>query len=237
MKLSSIVFIVLIAIILLLFIGWSKAPDFIARHLSKQTHVTVSIDDIDVSLNSLRIQKTNIGSPKGSLLPKAFSSEEILLEAPLTHYLNQHIEIDEISLDHIYLGLEFDSKGSKEGNWTTIMRNMKQSSPTTMQPKDQTKTARTVMIKKLLLTDLSIDLVYRNEGNNVKHLAPIARLELTNVSSEGGIPADQISQLILAETLKSVFQQQGLENMLEDVFDMPQTTLEKFTQPFKSLFN
>ncbi len=237
MKLSSIILIIIIALVALAFVGWSKAPDWISARLSKGMQVKVVIDDIDLATHAITVQKVSIGSPKGSLLPKSFSCERILLEAPLTRYLDQHVDIEQINLDHVYLGLEFEAKGSKEGNWSTIMRNMKTSSPATIQPQETSKTSRSVLIKKLVITDIAIDLVYKNEGGTVRHLAPIDRLEFTNISSEGGIPADQITQLVLAQTLRSVFEKENLENMLEDVFNMPKTTLEQFTGPFKSLFN
>jgi len=216
----------------LFFFGWSKLPDFLAEHLEKKLKVPVEIDNIDVSSRAINIEKFEIKNPSGSILRKAFSAEEIAINTPLMRYFDQHIVIDEVLIQNVYLGLEFEAKGSSKGNWTTIMGNLKASSP----PPEKDKTPRTVLIKKLILTDIHPDLAYRQTGK-VQKLPPISHLEFTNVTSEGGIPTDQISNAIFNEMLRSVFQKENLQNMLESILDQKQGTLEKLVEPFKNLLN
>ena len=42
---------------------------------------------------------------------------------PLNNYLKKNIVIDEIDLNNVYIGLEFEFTQGTEGNWTTIMAN------------------------------------------------------------------------------------------------------------------
>ncbi len=229
MKVSSLILILLLAIVVIAFLAWTRLPDTVATHLSKKMKVSVEIDDIALSRNSIAIAKLDIGNPKGSILNTAFTSNEIRILAPLGHYFDKQIEIDEIAIDKIYLGLEFNAPGSKEGNWTTIMQNFRENSGS--------GSDRIILIKKLILTNISIDLAYRSDGGKTTSLKPIDRLEFTNVTSEGGVPSDQIANAILIQTLRSIFQKEHLQDMLENVIPSTEGSVDKLTQPFKNLFN
>lgn len=195
--------------------------------------ISVEIDDISLSSKSITIQKLEIGNPKGSILQKAFSSDQIEINTPIRNYFDHHIVIDEVVMHTVYLGLEFDSKKAATGNWSTIMGNMKDSSPA-----KQEKDPRTVLIKRLILTDIDLDLVYRQEGGKIQKLPRIDHLEFTDVTSEGGIPSDQIAKVILSQTLRSIFEKENLQNMLQNILENPSGgTLEKLIQPFKNLLN
>ena len=115
---------------------------------------------------------------------------------------------DLITIDGIYLDLEFNQPKSKEGNWSEIMGRVNQDAGIKEEetPKDPSK--GTVLIHKLVLTNISTDLVYRNEGKNVKHLPVINTIELTELSGEGG--PDEIMRLVMGHMLKAVAEQQHL---------------------------
>jgi uncharacterized protein involved in outer membrane biogenesis len=225
--LSGIIIGAIVILVILLFIGWSRIPDILAHHLSKEMKVSVEVEDVNLSLKSIGIEKLEIGNPKGSLLPKAFSSDSIMINAPISNYLDKQIVLDEVLLDKVYIGLEFDAPGSKSGNWTTIMGNLKSANK-------GEKKGKTVLIKKLILTGINLDLVYRQGGGKIQHLPPIKRMEFTNISSETGIPTQQISDIILSETLRSIFQRENLQNMIEGFMQSPSKGIENLIQPFKN---
>ncbi|MGE5196585.1 MAG: AsmA family protein [Anaerolineae bacterium] len=226
--------IIIIVAIIIAMIGWSRVPDILAQSFSKKMKVSVQIDDINLRWDAIHIDKVEIGNPPGSILPKALGCEHVDIIAPLFHYLKKFIEIDQIALDTIYLGLEFDSQASTNGNWTTIMNNFKESERASS--KNQ-KASRKVLIKKLILTNISIDLVYRKDGGKIKKLPPIKKLEFTNVTSEGGIPLDQMTDAILTETLRSIFQKENLKDMLQNILENEKGPFNKFVEPFKKFLN
>lgn len=230
MRISGVIIILLLAIVIVGFIIWARIPDIVASSLSKKMQVTVEIEDINLTLQSIKVEKLEIGNPKGSILSKAFSSDQILIQAPASNYFKDEIVIDEIDIDKVYVALEFDSKGSSKGNWSTIMGNMKSSSP-------PSKNEKNILIKRLILTNIDLDLVYRNEGGKVQKLPPIRRLEFTNVTSQGGIPSQQIMNVILKETLRSIFQKENLQNMLEGILENPKGGVQQLLEPFKGLLN
>jgi hypothetical protein len=233
MKFTTLIVIIILAIVVILFLGWSRVPDMLANTMSKKLQVAVEIEDIGLSLNSLKIDNFEIGNPKGSILSKAFSSELIEIDAPLTRYLDQNIVIEQVLIDKVYLGLEFENSRSTKGNWTTIMGNLKSSSAPAAKEKEGEK--RTLLIKSLVLSNIDTDVVYRQEGGKIQHLPTINRIELKNISSEGGFPIDQLMNSILGQMLQQVFIKQNLKNMLEDILDRQQGPWKQLLEPFKNL--
>lgn len=231
---SGWIIIVLLALVIVAFVSWERLPNIVSNMLSKKMKVAVEIDDIALSKNEIEIVKLMISNPKGSILPHALTIENTTITAPLLGYFDQHIVIDEVLLNDVYLGLEFEKKGSSQGNWTTIMNNMQASSP---EPAANDKNKRTVLIKRLEVRDIDIDLVYERPDGKVQHLSPIKKLVFTNVTSEGGIPSDQITKIILKETLKSIFSKENLENMVENFIQNPNGGVQNVLEPFKGLLN
>lgn len=209
-----------------LFAGWKMLPGYIASSLSSKTGVGISIGDINFTLSSIEMDEFEVGNPPGSLLSKALSVDKTLLEVPLQRFFDKRVEIPHLYLKDIYLGLEFDSKKSKRGNWTTIMKNLSRAVDGAGKNSE-----REVLIKYLVLENLDIELAYRDTGE-VKKLSKINRIELTNVSSKGGLPTAQIMNIIMKEALKDIFSRENLQNMLEDVLKKDSSYYDKY----KSLF-
>lgn len=231
-SLSVLIGLALIALVIISFIAWARAPDMLASTISKKLKVSVAIDDMHLSLGAIEIDKLEIGNPTGSTLPKAFTSETIRIDAPLIRYLDEAIVIDLITIEDIYLGLEFDSAKSAKGNWTTIMSN----GLSTTQKNEKTKRPRKVLIKKLVLKNLSPELVYNQGDRRVRRLSTIPYMEFTNITSDQGIPSDEIMDSVLGQMLQSVFFKENLKNMLQDLILAPTDTIDTFLSPFKGLF-
>lgn len=226
--LVKLVVIILLALIIFAFIAKSRLPDIVSNNLSKKINVPVQIDDIHLNWNRIDIDKITIGNPSGSVLPKAFSCDRLFSLAPFTNYLKRHVIIDQIEIDNVYLGLEFKSPLSTDGNWSKIIDQITTSS---------TSNFRTVLIRRLILTNIDVDLVYLSEGNSVKRLRHIDRIELNDVSSEEGIPANQITSLVIQEMIKHVLLEQNLQNLIKDVIKSPEKGIKKILNPFKKIFN
>ena len=236
--LLGLILIVIVVLVVVLFLGWSRIPDMVANHLSKKMKVPVGIEAIHFTTDSIKIDQLEIGSPKGYTLQKAFSSDTLLVKAPLTHYFQDQIVIDEIKIDQIYLAIEFERPGSSKGNWTTIMQNYKNatthSPPSSQATSSKTnKPGKSVLIKRLLLTNINVDLAYKEGGVPLKHLKPISQLEFTNITSQKGIPSEQITQLILEQALRSIFDQENLQNMIEGFMQSPQQGVQNLLSPLK----
>ena len=231
----GLVVIVVLGLVILLFVAKTQLPDVVASNLARKLQVPVQIGDIDLSFRSIEISKLEIENPKAYQLPIAFGADIIMVKAPLTEYMHQHIVIDEITINNVYLGLEFESATSTDGNWTAIINRAKAAAE---KDTDQDKkNNKTVLIRKIVLNNIQTDLIYRREGTRVKHLPVIDRIELNDISSEGGSALDQIMNSALGEMLKGVFIKQNLKNVLDQVFQPGNNTIQDVLKPLKGLFN
>lgn len=139
-------------------------------------------------------------------------------------------------LADVYIGLEFDSPRSKRGNWTTIMNNVSKNTRSEQQKAKAKGKSTKVLIKRLIITDLKIELAYKTGGRANRKLRTIDRIELTDISSEGGIPTGQIMNIVMQETLRNIFSKEGLQNMLEEVLK-PSGSDRNTIETLKGLFS
>ena len=226
---SFISILVALGLIAVLFM-WAKLPNLLANHLAEKLKVPVTIEGIDLSLQRIGIQDLMISNLPNSLLKEAFSTKTMTFNAPLTTYFEDSIVIDNITLDQIYLGLEFDSARGTKGNWSTLMQNVQSQEAPAKHQKE-----KTVFIRELVLTNIQVEVAYR-DSKDIKKLAPIDRIVLKNINSQEGFPTDQIMRSVLGQMLRSVFAQENLKNMLEGVLQQPESTIDSLLQPFKGLF-
>ncbi len=225
---------ILIVIFSVIFFGWSYVPSYISSALSAKAKVPVSISYISVTPNSINISDLRIRNPKGSILPMALKAKKTVSRAPIMTYFKDHVLIDEIALNGCYLGLEFESALNSNGNWSTIINNLRSSMQTDSKA---AKGNKTVLIKKLIVRNLNIDLVFRQNNQGVRRLNPVSYMEFNNISSEGGFPTSQIMNLIMSEILREVFSKENLMNMLRDTIKSPGRSGTDVFDSLKSLFS
>lgn len=221
----------LVPLFILLLMGfylfWNTVPNKLSRELSKDLQTSVFVGDATFSLKKIGLKKIVINSPKKSRLPQAFSCDQLNIRAWVTNYLKKDIEIDLIELDDVYLGLEFDSPSSANGNWTRLMENLQKATQ-----ESSSKSKKTVLIKKLIIRNIKCQVVYLNKKDGVINLKTIDQLEFDNISSDEGFPLEQLSNSVLGKMLKEVFVKQNLKDMI-DKWVQPQQQLDKLIKPFK----
>lgn len=208
-KFLNLIFTIFIVIILCVVIAYNSLPSYFSNHFTNKAQVSISISDFIIRPSTLTINNLQISNPPKSILRKAFDAQKIELYTPIREYFQDQIVIDDMTVDNAYIGLEFESPKNSHGNWQTILQNIK--------PLEERNQKRSVLIKKLIFTDLNVELVYREGSQNIRKLKPIDRLELTNISTKGGVPTDQIMHIILSEMLRSILSVEGLQNIIEDV--------------------
>lgn len=201
---------IFLIIMVVLYLMWNQVPRRLSQTLSNALRTSVIIGDATISPSSLGLQKIIISSPRQSLLPQAFRCETLSVNAPLLGYLKDNIVIDSIELDNVYLGLEFDSPQSTSGNWTRLMDNLSKS--TAQNSND--KSNKTILIKKLRITNTRCQVVYANKKDGPINLKPIPVMEFDNISSTSGFPVEQLSNSVLGQMLKEVFIRENLADML-----------------------
>lgn len=229
--LASLIAFVLLLVILYYF-ALSRTPDMLANHLTKKIGVAISIDAIKPKgLSEINVDTLEIANAQGYTLPKAFSARTIELHAPITAYFQDQVVVDQINVDDIYLGIEFDTTSSITGNWTQLLHHYQTEAHL------DANDGKRVLIKKMIFTNINSDLIFHSQGGKITKLPTIPRIELTNISTEGGLPIDQLTSSILGQMLKQAFMQYHLNNMIQGLIESPGKALELFIKPFQGIFN
>jgi len=233
-SLAGLIILCILAAGILFFVVKSRLPDMIANKLSKTLQVPVEIGDMNFSFNTIKIDNLEIGNPRGYKLEHAFTVQEIVVHAPLMGYMSNDIVIDEIDLNNVYIGLEFESPKGTSGNWTTIMTNTQSA----QDKSSQTDSEKTVLIKRLVLNNINADLLYQSDGK-VRHLPTIPQIVLLNISSKGGDLMDQLMNSALGEMLKEIFLKENLKDIMDQIFQQIPggNPVQQVLKPFKGLFN
>jgi uncharacterized protein involved in outer membrane biogenesis len=211
--LASLILICILGAFIFLFVIWSRLPDMASNELSETLGVPVEIGDIRLSPSQITVQSLDIGNPSGFHLNYALAVQSIDILAPFTNYFRNDIVIDEIDLNNVYIGLEFDSPKGTRGNWSAILNHTEKSQASSTEIASE----KTVLIRKLVLTNIQPDLLYRSDGK-IRQLPIIPRMELNNISSRGGNFSDQLMNSALGQMIKEIFVQENLKNALDNIF-------------------
>jgi uncharacterized protein involved in outer membrane biogenesis len=231
-SLAGLIIICILAGVIVFFLAKSRLPDMIASKLSKILQVPVEIGDMNFSMKSITIDNLEIGNPRGYQLEHSFTTQEIEIKAPLMGYFKKDIVINEIDLNNVYLGIEFVSIKGTDGNWTTIMANAQKSQIQS----SQSASDKTVLIKRLVLNNINVDLLYQSDGK-VRHLPTIPQIVLTNISSQVGDLMDQLMSSALGEMIKEIFMRENMKEIWNKIFQMPGNVVPNVLKPLKGLFN
>ncbi len=220
--------VLIVILVALYFFALSRAPDIVANYLSNEMGVTASIDGIKPRTKTITVDQFEIANEPGYSLPKAFSAKTITLQAPVQNYFKDHVVVEQIDVDTIYLGIEFDTTNSVEGNWSKLLSHYQK------EAKLDVKEGKRILIKKMTFTNIQADLIFHSADGKIQKLPPIARIELTNISTGAGFPIDQLTSSILGQLIKQAFMQYHMENLLQIV---PDKAVDLFTKPFGGIFS
>ena len=207
----------IVGFFLLLFVAisicYTLLPSIVSHSMSKSMGVGVNISGITLSFDNIRVRHLKVGNPSGFHLFHALKVGMIDVHVPATHFFHKKIVIPTVNLDDVYVGLEFKKKGDPNGNWTVIMNHMNSDSD-----KGKENSDTEVIVKKLNLTNLEIRIVYQDQPQN-NQTVKIPSIQLTDVSSKGGIPTQQLTRLIMRQALKEIFSKENIQNMLKNVLN------------------
>ena len=206
-KVLLILFFLLVIIAGAGYFAYNNAATILAKIISDKTHVAVTIDSSGFKKDEFTIHDFQMANPKGTRLPTALRVQTTDIKAPYKHYFKDPIEINEIHLDNVYVNIQIYDKDQTKGNWQTIMGNIAHDN------KSPLSVEREAIIRRLLLTNIRIDLILSD--GKLHQLSPIERLEFRDVTSEKGIPTQEIAEIIVQKMMQQIFLQQGLKNIIE----------------------
>lgn len=206
------------------YFAYSQAAYLLQTIISSRTNLSTTIEAVHFNPSQVMINNLQIANPKEAIAPTALKVASLSITAPYNHYLKDPIVIKEIHLDQIDLNIELYNRSQTRGNWQTLMKQMEQKE----KKKSFFSIERKTEIKKLLLTTIRIELILANGER--RRLSPIRELAFYDISSEEGIPMQEISQAIIKHMLHSIFLEKGLKSL----FQAPENLLRGVLSPFFS---
>jgi len=231
-----IIALIIIALIIL-YAYWLTVPGKLSKALSEETKVTVTVAGLHMNLNTLIVNEVKIGNTPGSILPTALEINKITSQTPVIRYVYQNpLVIEELTLDDIYVGLEFDSPKGSDGNWTRIVSNMQKSREAHKAADPKNQKERVVKINKVVLKDIRIEMVFRTGDQRVRRLPPIKQIEFYDLSTEGDSISRALMDSIIVQMLEQIFLKENIKNMLKSVINLPAGTVNKVLSPFEGIF-
>jgi hypothetical protein len=196
----------LLIMFIVIIIAWFNIPKILAHILSKEFSVFVSVGNVDVTKNNLKVKNLNIGTPKGSKTTSSFFAKELNVKSTLKDIRSEKLVIESFSFDNNIIGLEFYNEEGTDNNWNRILK---------IPTRNKKESNRAYLIKKLTLTNITVILT---KLNGQKETFPaIEKLEFYNISDETGFPIDEIEKAIAEAILKSVLQKFNLLKLLDDL--------------------
>lgn len=201
---KKIVALVLLLCIAALFFAWTMTTQIVAHMIGKQLHVSASIESFNFSSTRASIQGLQIGTPPKSRTKTSFAAQNVTVDSTFSQITGNPLIIDEIDLNTIFVGVEFYDGSGKDNNWSRMLA------------QEETKhSQKGYLIRTLILTNLTVQ-VTKADGST-KRYPTIARMEFHNISSETGLPLDQIEKAIFQLVLKELFQKLDLNQILDTI--------------------
>ncbi|WP_420421001.1 hypothetical protein [Simkania sp.] len=211
-KVLLIIFFLVVIIAGVGYLAYDNAATILAKIIAHKTHVAVTIDSIDFKKEEFTIHDFQMANPKGTRLPTALRVQTIDVKAAYKRYFENPIEINEIHLDNVYVNIQIYDKDQTRGNWQTIMGNIDHDN------KSPLSVEREAIIRRLLLTNIRIDLILSD--GKLHQLSPIERLEFNDITSERGIPTQEIAEIIVQKMMHQIFLEKGLKTIIEAPVDV-----------------
>ena len=188
------------------FIYIYSAP-ILAKMLSFQMQTSVKIDHIEWGPQSCILFDLQIDNPQETQLPIALKAKTLAIHTPYKNYIKDPIIINKIHLDTIYINIQLYTKDHAKGNWQTLIDNMQRKHKVSL------STNRVGIIKKLILTNIQVDLILADGSHHT--LSPIDILEFDDIHSDKGVPMQKISEIIAKHMMDSIFIIKGLKALFK----------------------
>lgn len=193
---SSIIGVIVLGIILI----YIFASVILGHVLTSSFGTKTTVSNSAITLNSLRFWDLQISNPPKTKYPYALTIENITVEAPLSTYFTNFIQIEEITLSDLTLVIEILPGGNKITNWDVIMNHINESS------KDQEPSTKEALIKILTINNLTINMV--GTDGQVR-TTKIPSITFKNLNTKEGNITSQIVKTII---FKMIFNPKNIVN-------------------------
>lgn len=219
-KKGSVGFIFLVILGSVIALWFLKVP-IMSAYLSNRLGIPVSMLGIKIRPSYTTITRFRIANPRSAKTKTAFASKKIRADYSVQELFGTPTTVDQISLNNVFLSIEFYNPLGTVNNWTEIAKNMPK--------KEGKKKGKGYLIRKLVINDLLVEIHGMGLGGLLGKVETkrIPRLEFTNISSEEGFPTEQL--------IRAIFGRTGLDQYIKDLFS-PGRIIPDAAKPLFRLF-
>lgn len=208
-------FLVLLIVAALVFVWLIKAP-LMSAYFSRKLHVPVSVTSISLWPSQSIIRNFRVENPHGFKTMSALKVDRTEVDYDFKRLTAEVSEIDQILMEGVYLSIECSNPVCTSNNWTAIGAKM---------PKDDAR-PHEVIIHKMVLTDITVEI--RGLGLFGQPTTKrFDRMEFNEIDSRTGFPTKEL--------INKIFGGAGLQQYIENFFNIPQNSIQKFLSPIKGL--
>jgi len=203
-KFSTFLAFFLLAIFAAVVITWKNRENILAHFLSKQLHAPVAIHSLNIDNASAEMTHLWIGNPMHSKTATAFAAEALKTVARLDQLLSNPLTIENITIDNIFVGIEFYDQKGEDNNWSRILH------------EDTIKNnTRDYLIQTLTLRNLVVELTQAD--GKIKRYPEIQEIEFHNITSETGFPIEEIEKAIFDLLMQNLFKKLQLNELIKTI--------------------
>lgn len=219
----TLIYVFIIIVIGACFFAWHYRVPATRFLLSSVLNNPVAIGDVDISLSLSRINGKNVAilNPPKSREAKrnAIKTRVIEFRTQFFNLFKKTLVIEEIYLDRVDFFVDMYNITGSKSNVKTIIENI-HARAEHRHPEGK-KHKRPVIIKKIVIQDISFS--YRNPllTSGITTLDPIKKIELTDIGSGHPVSAGQIASIITGALFKRFATLSGFKHMLESIPQMP----------------
>lgn len=199
---------IIVCLIALTVLTWTNRENILAHFMARQLHVPVTIAALNIGNTSAGISRVWIGNVSDSKISTSFTAEETLIGAKWDEFFKNPLIIEDIDVNHIFVGIEYYDQTQKNSNWGRMLQ---EDSSKKKNPKDY-------LIRTLTLRNLTVE-VTTSDGK-VKRYPTINQMEFHNISSDSGFPVDEIEKAIFNLMMKDLVKKlklPGIFNQLSPI--------------------
>lgn len=204
--------VLLILLAFIVFVWLIKAP-IMSSYLSDKMKVPVSVGTISMWPSKTTIHRFKIMNPRGFKEKTAFQVDHAEIDYKYKHLFSDPTELDQITLDKVYLSIELRNATGTDNNWSEIGARM---------PKE--KSNREVIIHSLTLNNITVDV--GGPGAKILGVAGIRhfdRMQFNEIDSREGFPTKEL--------VRKIFEGAGIQQYLQNFLN-PAKQIQNALKPF-----
>ncbi len=221
-------FLLFLFFIVACFVGYiyRHREEFTSNFLTKLLQVNCSVESIDFSPQGIKIKDIEIANPSNCSFPYAFEADEIDIKLNWSSFfkgltgLSSHgMIISEIAIPNPEVTLEIFSLNGSDNNWSRILQAVAKDTA-------EEKPSRTVIVERLLITNIDVRVKNHVMPLLSAHPSPIAIIEVKNLGDGAEFSTGSIVYTIFGILLKEVSWNIGVNGILPATAPVPALILQ-----------